>query len=347
MNFKKALFAIKMGLMCLCLPSVGFADGLDDNSWRIYLESHYPQISLSDVKTWQDQTENLLKSKGVVHQRLGLITISTYFKLWSINYGTAETPNFEILKNNIDYWISELGLNGLNQFIENTTHQNPYHLFKINLEGWKAFHDLLVNIGVFDFNRDSDRSLKAFLLRFYWGEGISTSHSKTAEFWQSWKSLFLSHQKISLTIADSFSVIFLSQSRNHDLIQRLYISMTKELFQLVLKYPEYISTDFLLDILNPKDNVLRFMFSSAIEDVVVNLKILVENQTKVGGQVFTISLAQRVLSKLVFRVIEDPNILKNEKYFKLVIKEILLDLKKKSDSISTLTDSLICEKFLR
>ncbi len=347
MILKKVQFAIKAILAWVCLSSLAFANSTDDNFWRDFLAKHYPRISSQEASRWQSQTIEIFKSQGINHSHLSKISQSDYFKLWNIAYESAQRPKFEDLILIVDFWISELGLKSLNQFLNNTTHSNPYHIFTINLEGWIAFRDLLLNIGVFDEDPRSDRSVQAFLLRFNWAEGIATSKKMTPEFWNGWKDVFLSHKTMKSQVTKSFSVSYLSDYANQDLIQRLYVSLPQGLLTLSLNNADLISSDLLIDFINSEDKILRSGFDATIEDTLRTLNQLVLGNIKISGRQFSASVAKSVVAKLVFRVMRDPNIIKNERYLKYVIKEILSDLKEERLLESTRSAGRICGEYLK
>ncbi len=334
--------------MCFGLPILGQPLTSNDPTF-IVLKSYNPDLNPLKIDQWKVVTTEMFKNSGLVTQGLEKLDLVYWFKLWGMSSNINGKPNFDLLKTNIDYWINQLGVDNLNYFILNTRHQNSYHLFVVNLESWLAMSEFMTSVGIFEgFN--GPRSLNYFLLTRMWAEGAVTSAKSSPDLWLGWKDLFLSSKTLYPKLTSIFSSDYFLENTNLDLIQRIYFSLSKDLFKAIAPYQDLISDQFLVDLLKPEDNFMRSSFVSEIEIVLRQLNSLVEAKIKIKQVLITADVAKSVASKLVFQAAKNPDILKNPRYFNLTISEILSELKtqtknKTKDKIYDSTN--MCSQYLR
>lgn len=188
--------------------------------------------------------------------RVNQLSLAEALKLIQFEQGGQFTSAFldsslDDLQVTIDYWVSKIGKENLIRFISRTEHGNPYHLFLVDRERFNAYLDFLISAGIVG-EGDSDRGLTAILNYHHWAEGVDTSRKVSVEDWGRWTRLFSLSDLSSRALAKIFTADYFRSHENRDFLQSLFLNLDVNILNIFENYPEYISRELLMDLLNPE-----------------------------------------------------------------------------------------------
>jgi hypothetical protein len=298
--------------------------------------SQYSHITPKKVQEWINQTRQILVENGLSVEPIHKMPLNKLLGLWGMSNHDIQTPDFTSLNANIQYWINYLGLDGFQDFILNTDHNDPYHLLTMNLESWKALSSFMISAGFFSEDKSDSRSLYYFLRTAKWGEGVVTSRKTKPQLWYSWAEIFALHFDSYEKLKNIFSVAYYQNVRNRDFIQRLYISLTKDLLSVVSKHKELVTIDLLVDLINPKSGLMHSSFVFDMNDLFLKLEEMIEKKVKIKGLLLTESVVKPILLDLLSAVYQKPELV-NQKF---ELQKIILKLHKNNSSKNMCTSFL-------
>ena len=326
-KFKAFKIAFTLCLMTFMSPTVWTQDNLNANDRRpsqsheSVLYSSYSHLSPEKTVLWQQQTLALFEAHGLNVSKVETLSFSHWLSMWGMSNLVLLEPDFQSLTYKIRYWSQQLGLENLNEFIQRTTHGNAYHLLSINFERWLAMTEFMNASELFNPNLNSPRSLNWFLMTHFWAEGAVTSQKAQAELWQNWLALFQQVMPNTDSMESYFTTYFFEQRSNHDFLQRIYLSLSKDMYLAVQPFSELLSPEFLIDLIDPRHGYMHSGFSDDVHTTLEHLDQMVKTKRKLNGVLVTKTMVQGLLIDLLHLVYEDPAVLRNGIKFEKAVFE--------------------------
>ena len=257
--------------------------------------------------------ESVFNSNGLP-VRMADLRLSDAFAVlgYSIDSFDREAENLSVsdLQARINYWISKVGTEFLSEFILKTEHNNVYHLLLVDEVKFDAYVDFLESSGVFG-SPESNRGLKAVLGYQYFAEGVHTSKKTTVEEWQRLKVLFATSSLTPVIMARRFSVEYFKNPSNRDFFQRIYLHLSKDLLNVLEKYPQYLSNELLFEALIPS-GLQFYSFSDFIENAFEYLK----------ARGVDSSTGKRIALEFVLYTLNNPGSLNDRELMDRIIEEL-------------------------
>lgn len=218
------------------------------NQKQLHLAEVYGLNEIQITNLYQQFSE-LVKAQGfseAVVKKAQNLDVLSLIRVLQITEQSSRA-DLDFVRRSISYWRGILGeaagIDQLEHFFAKTKHSNPFHILNIDFKNWDSFLNMMIKWEIFTSVKGEEaRSFRNFVIQYKWMEGAQTSKKRDAEFWNRWSEVFESTEMKPRYLGEAvYDKVFKTGGKHSDGIQSLYLALSPDLLQVLLKYPQYLN----------------------------------------------------------------------------------------------------------